>query len=253
MEAWLVVSVVLSAMVGFSLGLFGGGGSILAVPILVYVTHIAPPAAIGMSLAIVGATSLTASYAHYRKGRVKPRVALVFGGSGVFSALFAARLTHLVPASVLMLSFAFLMVVVGVAMFRRGRSLNAEASTPKKPQLIAALLAGAAVGAITGFLGVGGGFLVVPALLAFSGLDMREAVGTSLLVIAINSAAGFIGHLGTVGLRFDLVAGFTIAAVIGSMLGERVACRLSVGGLSRGFALFVTMVGVSIASFEMLG
>jgi uncharacterized membrane protein YfcA len=114
--------------------------------------------------------------------------------------------------------------------------------------VIHAALAGAAAGGITGFLGVGGGFLVVPALIAFAGLGMREAVGTSLLVIAINSAAGLIGHLDAGGLNRSLVASFTAAAVTGGILGEQVARSLSIVKLRRGFALFVTAVGIAVAS-----
>jgi uncharacterized membrane protein YfcA len=254
-DATLLLSLALSAGVGVSLGVFGGGGSILAVPILVYVTHIAPSAAIGMSLSIVGATSLTASYAHHRKGRVRPRVALLFGGAGVATAFLAARFTHLVTGAALMISFATLMLVVGIAMFASAPKANAgEGDGPlRSPKLIPAVLAGAGVGAITGFLGVGGGFLVVPALIAFTGLGMREAVGTSLLVIAINSTAGFLGHLGADRLNLQLVVPFTIAAVIGGAIGERVACSLSLNKLRRGFALFVIAVGVAVAGLALTG
>jgi len=250
-----VLSLALSAVVGFALGVFGGGGSILAVPILVYVTGIAPSAAVGMSLAIVGATSLTASYAHHRKGRVRPRVALLFGGSGIATAFLAARLTHRVSGAVLMISFATLMLVVGIAMFASARSVNDERDeVPRRhPNLIPAFLAGAGVGAITGFLGVGGGFLVVPALIAFTGLGMRDAIGTSLLVIAINSAAGFLGHLHADELNLGLVVPFTLAAVIGGAIGERVARSLSLARLRSGFALFVILVGIAVAALAITG
>ena len=225
----------------------------MAVPILVYVTHVAPSAAVAMSLAIVGATSLAASYAHQRKGRVKYRVALLFGGSGLLTAFFGARLTHLVAGSVLMASFAALMVVVGVVMFVRDGSgkVTVAANHAQSARLLPAVLAGAVVGAVTGFLGVGGGFLVVPALIAFTGLDMRDAVGTSLLVIAINSAAGFVGHLGSEGLDVGLVVPLTAVAMIGGVLGERVACLLSMTKLRRGFALFVIAVGVAVAGLAI--
>ena len=255
METTFAFSLALSALVGFSLGVFGGGGSILAVPILVYVTHIAPSQAVGMSLAIVGGTSLTASYAHHRKGRVRARVALLFGGSGIATAFLAARLTHLVTGSFLMISFATLMLVVGIAMLvsARGAKADEDDAPSRRPQPIPAVLAGAGVGAMTGFLGVGGGFLVVPALIAFTGLGMREAVGTSLLVIAINSSAGFIGHLEVDGLNLGLVVPFTVAAVVGGVVGERTARSLSLANLRGGFALFVIAVGVVVAVLAFTG
>ena len=257
MDANLILSLALSGVIGLALGVFGGGGSILAVPMLVFVAHIAPRAAIGMSLAIVGATSLTASYAYHRRGLVRLKVALLFGGSGMLTAFLGARLTHYVSGDVLMLSFAALMVFVGSWMLiatRKARSIGRLSECESQsPRMTHAVLAGAAVGWVTGFLGVGGGFLVVPALIAFTGLSMREAVGTSLLVIAINAAAGFIGHLDAVALNLELVASFAVAAVVGGMIGARVARSLSIAKLRRGFALFVIAVGIAVASSTAIG
>ena len=249
MDATLALSLALSGVIGLSLGVFGGGGSILAVPVLVYVTHIAPGAAVGMSLAIVGTTSLAASIVHHRRGCVRIPVALLFGGAGVVTAFFGARLTRMVSPRALMLAFALLMIVVGAAMIRRPRTPLPVLPVETNPHVrwIRALLAGAGVGAVTGFLGVGGGFLVVPALMAFTGLEMREAVGTSLLVIAINSAAGFLGHLGGNAMDIGLVAGLTALAVLGALVGERAARNFPVEKLRRGFAVFVVLVGVAVA------
>jgi uncharacterized membrane protein YfcA len=255
MDTAIALSLALSGAIGLALGVFGGGGSILAVPMLVFVTRVAPSAAIGMSLAIVGATSLAAGYAHYRRGRVRPKVALLFGGSGIATAFLGARLTHFVSGDVLMLSFGALMVLAGslMLMTRKAQSIECRGEEPRPPRLLHAVLAGAAVGGITGFLGVGGGFLVVPALIAFTGLGMREAVGTSLLVIAINSVAGFTGHLDADGLNPELVASFTAAAVVGGVIGERVARALSIAKLRRGFAMFVVAVGIAVASSVTIG
>jgi uncharacterized membrane protein YfcA len=212
-----------------------------------------------MSLAIVGTTSLFAGYAHHRRGHVKPKVALVFGGAGVVTALIGAQLTHLVRADVLMLCFAALMILVGVWMLKSARSTRVgegpaeEEADPRRPRTTQAVLAGAAVGGVTGFLGVGGGFLVVPALIAFAGLGTRDAVGTSLLVIAINSAAGFIGHLGTGGLDVGLVAALAGAAVLGALLGERTGRAVPIARLRSGFAVFVVVVGVAVAVSSIRG
>jgi uncharacterized protein len=249
-----LVSVLLSGMVGLSLGMVGGGGSILAVPVLVLVTHLAPAAAVGTSLAMVGATSLVASYAHHRRGHVMPQVALVFGLSGVLTAFLGARLTALVSGTILMYVFAGLMLVVGVGMvLGRGRDAGREARSAPAPRLMASILAGASVGLVTGFLGVGGGFLVVPALVAFAGLELRQAVGTSLLVIAINSAAGFAGHLAGGHLDVGLIVVLTTAAVVGALVGERAARQLSTTKLRRAFGLVVIVVGLVVTVASTLG
>ena len=251
----MVLSLALSGLIGFALGAFGGGGSILAVPMLVFVTRVAPSAAVGMSIAIVGATSLVAGYAHHRRGQVRLRVALLFGGAGIPTAYFAARLTHFVPGDLLMLLFAALLVLVGGWMLKTrpvqpAGSPDEGAAESRRPRMAQALLAGAVVGGVTGFLGVGGGFLVVPALTAFAGLGMREAVGTSLLVIAINSAAGFVGHMGTGALDLGVVAALASAAMVGAVVGERTGRAISIAKLRRGFALFVIAVGLGVAAWS---
>lgn len=254
-DAAVAISIALSTLIGLSLGVFGGGGSILAVPVLVYVTRIAPETAVGMSLAIVGATSLTASYAHHRGGRVRIPVALLFGGAGIATAYLGAKLTHLVSERILMLLFSGLMIVVATLMLLRGRTTQAAGgrAPSEAPKPAHALAAGAGVGAITGFLGVGGGFLVVPALVAFTGLSMREAVGTSLLVIAMNSAAGLVGHMsGSNAINLVLTASLTAAAVVGAIAGERLGRRLSLDWLRRGFAVFVLLVGLAVAVTSLL-
>jgi uncharacterized membrane protein YfcA len=242
-----LASVLLSGVIGLALGTFGGGGSILAVPVLVLVRHLAPSAAVSTSLAMVGATSLVASYAHHRRGHVMPKVAALFGLPGILTAFLGARFTALVSGAVLMYCFASLMLVVGVGMLLgKGRRTGAEAVPSPPPRPMASILAGAGVGLITGFLGVGGGFLVVPALIAFAGLDLRQAVGTSLFVIAINSAAGFAGHVGSGQLDFSLIVVLTAAAIAGALAGERVARQVSPTKLRRGFGLIVIVVGVAV-------
>ena len=243
-----LASVLLSALIGAALGIFGGGGSILAVPVLVFVTQLAPAVAIGASQAMVGATSLIASYAHHRRGLVKPKLALLFGLSGVVTAYLGARLTGLVSGTVLMQAFAALMLVVGLGMlFGKGRTVPASSNVGRgEPRPTAAVLAGGGVGLVTGFLGVGGGFLIVPALTAFTDLDVREAIGTSLLVIAINSAAGFVGHLGAGHWDLGLVAGLSASAVVGAMVGERVARGIPAPKLRRGFGLLVVAIGIAV-------
>jgi hypothetical protein len=249
----LDLALVLTGLVGLSLGLLGGGGSILAVPVLVYVAHIAPADAITMSLLIVGATSAIGSVAHSRAGAVAWRTAVWFGGAGIVTAFAGGLLTRHVPGRVLLVSFAGLMIVVGAWMLIRGRRRTLGPRAPRKPRRGEALIAGATVGFITGFLGVGGGFLIVPALIAFTGLDMRRAVGTSLVVIAINSTAALLGHLTRGNFHWLLAGAFTGLSVGGALVGARLAFRIPADRLRATFATFVVVVGIAMALRSGIG
>ena len=251
---WYVdIALVLTAVVGLSLGLLGGGGSILAVPVLVYVARVAPAQAMAMSLLVVGGTSAVGAVAHGRTGLVEWRVAGLFGGAGIVTAFFGGRFTRLVPGRVLLFSFAVLMIIVGGWMLLRSREPAVDARSGRPPRLAAAGIAGALVGAVTGFLGVGGGFLIVPALMAFTGLDMRRAVGTSLVVIAINSTAALLGHLGDGDPGWLLAAAFTLLSVGGALVGARLGRRIAADRLRAVFAILVVMVGVAMALRTVLG
>lgn len=248
MDLHTVVALILSGAIGISLGLLGGGGSILAVPVLVYMAGIEAKESVAMSLAIVGSTSLFGSLLHGRKGKLDLKVAAIFGGAGITGAYAGAKLTHLVANRTLLLLFAALMLVVAVAMLLRKDKHDASAARTQKRSLALTLLVGLGVGFLTGFLGVGGGFLVVPALVLFAGLPMRLAVGTSLLVIAINSAAGFVGHLGEGELRLSKTIAFTFAAVAGTFVGEHFTRRVPDERLRRMFACFVILVAVFLVA-----
>lgn len=237
----LVAALGLAALIGLSLGLLGGGGSILAVPVLVYVAGQEPAAAVATSLAVVGATSLIAALDHARVGRVDLGAAVGFGLTGALGAVAGARLTPLVPPRTLLLLFALLMLVVGSLMLRPG-----PGPVPGQRHPLAVPLAGLGVGVLTGFLGVGGGFLIVPALVLLARLEMPRAVGTSLLVIAVNAAAGLLSHLGREPLPLGLVAGFTGIAIAGAMVGSRLAGRVAPARLRRGFAALVILVGIAL-------
>jgi uncharacterized membrane protein YfcA len=197
-----------------------------------------------ISLAIVGSTSLFASLLHLRRGALDIRVAATFGSAGIVGAYFGAKLTYLVTGRVLLLLFAALMLCVAMLMFKRSASSNDDAAATRKGSRALILGVGLAVGVLTGFLGVGGGFLVVPALVLLQRLPIHIAVGTSLLVIAMNSAAGFAGHMGEHELNLPLTAAFTAAAVIGALAGERAGRRVPAEKLIRLFACFIIAVAV---------
>ncbi len=186
------LDLVLGFAIGLSLGLLGGGGSILTVPALVYLVGQSPQAAVTTSLAIVGGNSLIGAAFHGGQGTLNWKVAAIFGGAGMITAYMAAGLSKHFSSAALLVAFAVLMLVVAVLMLlRRGREGEAGQARP----WWVTLLAGAGVGLLTGILGVGGGFLIVPALVMLVGLPMYQAVGTSLIIIAANSAAGLLGHL----------------------------------------------------------
>jgi uncharacterized membrane protein YfcA len=227
-------------LIGISLGLLGSGGSIITLPVLVYVAHVPVSQAVGMSLAIVGGTSLAGSALQYRRGCFDMRAAALFAVAGMAGAYFGSRLTHLVSPRFLMLLFAAMMLVVGATMLRERQELAGNHAC--RPWRCAG--AGVLVGVLTGFLGVGGGFLIVPSLVLFAGLEMKKAIGTSLAVIACNSLAGMVGQLHYVQFNWGLALGFLGAATMGMVIGIAAAGRLSNRILRKLFAVFIIAVAL---------
>lgn len=243
MMAGSTLALILSGLIGVSLGLVGGGGSILAVPVLVYVAGFGAHQAIGASLAVVGAASLAASAVHWRAGHVDVRTAGLFGLVGGVAAMAGARLTPLVSSRTLLLSFAGMMLVSGASMLRRrSRPPGPGAGATGGPGK--AIAAAAAVGVLTGFLGVGGGFLIVPALALLLGLPMHRAVGTSLLTIAINSAAGLAAHWHALHVPLGLTVGLGGAASLGALAASGFSRRLRPETLRGAFGALAILVGV---------
>ena len=241
-----VTGLVLSAAIGLSLGLIGGGGSILTVPILVYFLGVEPHEAVGMSLAVVGATSLLGSYLHYRRGNLDVRGGLLFGGAGTVGAFLGSPVTRLFSPMALLLIFGLLMFVVAVSMLWRKQHESDE--TVHKPHLVLAIVAGFGVGFLTGFLGVGGGFLVVPALVFLAGMTMKKAVGTSLFVIFLNCVAGLVGHAGQNDFDPTLTMVVTAVALGGAIGGTILSHRIEAHNLQRMFAFLVLGVGVFLVA-----
>ena len=237
-----ILGLILSAFIGLSLGLIGGGGSILTVPILVYFLGVEAHEAVGMSLAVVGATSLFGSYLHWKRGNVDFSSGLLFGVSGIFGAFLGSPLTKMVSPGALLLLFGALMFVVAVSMLRRKGKASDE--IPGELNKTKAVLAGFGVGVLTGFLGVGGGFLIVPALVLFGGLQMKEAIGTSLLVIFLNCVAGLAGHASQGSFDWALTFLVMALAVSGAIFGTVLSHRLSAHRLQKTFAYLVLVVAV---------
>ena len=238
----------LAALVGLSLGLLGGGGSILTVPIFVYVLGFEAKEAIAMSLAVVGATSLFGALGHWRSGNVSVRVALIFGVVAMSGTYLGARLAAFFSGAAQLALFAVVMLVAAGFMFRARtpgfQPASDEQNGGVKEMSIGLIVAeGLAVGILTGLVGVGGGFLVVPALVLLGKVPMKQAVGTSLLVIAMKSAAGFAGYLGQVQVEWGFMGLFTAIAIGGILLGTWLVRFVPQQALQRAFAVFLVVMG----------
>jgi uncharacterized membrane protein YfcA len=248
----LLVGVLFALLIGISLGLLGGGGSILTVPILLYVFQLPPRVAIATSLLVVGSTSAAALIPHARAGRVRWKTGAIFGAASMAGAYAAGRVAKFIPASVLLLLFGAMMLVTAVAMMRGRKAGAAEgAAEPAELPLLKVLAEGLVVGGVTGLVGAGGGFLVVPALVLLGGLPMGVAVGTSLLVITMKSFAGFAGYLSSVTIPWETAGAVVAAAIVGSVIGGRLVSLIPADRLRKGFAWFVVVMAVFILGQEV--
>ncbi|KAA3437109.1 sulfite exporter TauE/SafE family protein [Rufibacter hautae] len=277
-----ILGYIAALVIGVSLGLIGGGGSILTVPALVYLLGLNPVISTAYSLFIVGLTSLVGSYRFYRQGLVSLKTAVVFGLPSIV-AVYATRryIVPAVPLSIftiggfevtkgilLMLLFAGLMVFASISMIRQNRKPDAladenldhgileENGTPEthpEPKFnYAGILAeGAVVGTLTGLVGAGGGFLIIPALVLFSKLDMKMAVGTSLLIIAAKSLFGFMGDVANYGIDWAFLGVFSSLSIMGIFLGSYFSAKIHADKLKTSFGWFVLVMGVYIIAKEL--
>ena len=262
-----IIGFIASVLMGFSLGLIGGGGSILTVPILVYLFGVNPLLSTSYSLFVVGLTSLIGSYSHLREGHLDVKTALIFGLPSILS-VYAVRkfIVPIIPDPVfslgdtvlskgifILLVFSALMVVAALSMIRKNKREVLDCNEKINYNLPIILGEGILVGAITGLVGAGGGFLIIPALVLFGGLCMKKAVGTSLLIIAFKSLIGFTGDLGSdlhLNVPFMLMfAGFaTIGIIVGTLISKHIANEK----LKPAFGWFVLAMGIYIISKEIL-
>lgn len=245
----MLVAVVAGIVIGLVLGALGGGGSILAVPVLVYLLHQSAHASTTESLVVVGTTALVATLSHHRRGNVRWGQGLLFGILGALGTWAGGLLSQQIQPRLLLQLFAGLLVVVAVMMWRktvarRARAASRPAETGWTPRrALKVLLTATAVGLLVGFFGVGGGFAVVPALVLALDTPMTVAVGTSLLVIAVNSATALLGRLGSgAAIDWSVVVPFTVAAALASLAGGQLAARLPQRILARSFAVILVLV-----------
>lgn len=255
-----------SLAIGVSLGLIGGGGSILTVPVLVYLFGVAGVEATAYSLFIVGLTSAVGSLSYFRQGLVDMRTALVFGIPSIL-AVFMTR-AYIVPAIpkeigsvggllitkdiLLLLLFALLMIAASFSMIRKSKGTEEAADAPRKFNYPLILLEGGVVGMLTGLVGAGGGFLIIPALVLLSKLPMKQAVGTSLVIIAAKSLIGFLGEGSETVIDWPLLALVSSFAIVGIFIGSSMAKKISGEKLKPAFGWFVLVLGIYILVKETI-
>lgn len=254
----LLTAALAGLLIGLALGLLGAGGSILAVPALVYVAAQPLSAAIPTSLLVVGASAAAATVPRLRAGTVRWPIALIFGIAGIPATIAGATLGQLMPPHLLLLGFAVVMTVVALGMFVEPATASPAACKNKaggvnwRTCLPLALAAGTFVGMLTGLFGVGGGFLIVPALTLVFGVDASVAVATSLVIIVINSVAGLVAHA-TIALDWAIVGIFGSAAVLAALGAGALTTRLSARAVRRAFAYAVLVLAVTIAVAAIVG
>ncbi len=241
-----VLAAGLGLAVGLALGALGGGGSVLAVPSLVYLLGQSPHQATTASMIIVLVSSLAGLTAHARAGHVRVRDGLAFGMAGLLTSLISSAMAGGLPESVLLSGFAVVMAAAAVMMWRSGAGAPSESGERRSGEslLVRSIAAGGLVGVLIGIFGVGGGFLAVPALVSVVGLGMAEAVGTSLLVIALNAAAALAVRFTGSAVDWAVVLPFALSAALAAVAGQRVAHRFRAVTLQRGFAVLLLVLAV---------
>ncbi len=262
----IILSYLAACLIGVSLGLIGGGGSILTVPVLVYLFKVQPVLATSYSLFIVGTTALVGALPKHRQGLVNMKAVLIFGVPSII-AVFATRsfLVPLIPGHVatigtlvitknilLMLLFALLMVAASLSMILKNKVVNEkDLSKELHFNYPLILLEGLVVGVLTGLVGAGGGFLIIPALVMLSKLPMKQAIGTSLLIIAAKSLIGFCGDLSHYTIDWFLLISVTSVSVAGIFIGDRMSKKIHGNKLKQGFGWFVLVMGIYIIVKEI--
>ncbi|MEY2595152.1 MAG: hypothetical protein RI965_424 [Bacteroidota bacterium] len=259
-----IIGYLSSLLIGISLGMIGGGGSILTVPVLVYLLGVDPVTATAYSLFVVGVTSLIGAIPKYRNGMIQLRTAVVFGIPSIVSVYLTRRfLVPSIPQHILtignfeltkpvmlMLLFSILMVVASYSMIKgNGKEEKVEPVQHFNYPMIT--LEGLVVGVLTGLVGAGGGFLIIPALVIFTKLDMKKAIGTSLLIIAAKSLIGFLGDLSHLQVKWTLLLDVTVLAIIGILIGNQWSKKMDAKLLKKIFGWFVLVLGIYIIVKEL--
>ncbi|QZK90639.1 sulfite exporter TauE/SafE family protein [Flavobacterium sp. CHNK8] len=254
-----------SILIGVALGLIGGGGSILTVPVLVYLFAVEPVIATAYSLFIVGLTSAVGSVGYFKKGLVNIKTAVVFGIPSII-AVFTTRalIVPKIPKEIfsigdfiltkdlfLMLLFAVIMIIASYSMIKKENKMPCDEPVEQKFNYPIILIEGALVGVITGLVGAGGGFLIIPALVILSKLPMKEAVGTSLVIIAAKSLIGFFGEGGENSINWQFLVTISVFAIVGIFIGTALSKKIDGNKLKPAFGWFVLVMGIYIITKEL--
>ena len=254
-----------AALIGISLGLIGGGGSILTVPVLVYLFGVQPLIATSYSLFVVGSASLVGAVTNWKKGMVSIRTASLFGISSILTVYVTRKfIVPIIPEDIAtigniavtsslltMVSFAALMLVASFSMISN-RETRMHAGAEKRAGYMKLFLYGIAIGLVTGFLGAGGGFLLIPVLVLLIGLPMKKAIGTSLAIISVNSLIGFTGDFGHFSMDWKFLGVVTSIAITGIFVGEKIGEKIKGEKLKKGFGWFVLITGIYIIAKEII-
>lgn len=238
----MVLGYALAVFVGIVLGALGGGGAVLTVPLLVYVFGVGMKHAVPMSLIVVGLTSLLGVYRYHRMGHLDIGAAIIFGPAAMIGAVLGTEVAFLVSGHVQLLVFGSLLVIAATLMLRRSRAKRQATPIVRRPIILLALI-GTGVGFLTGLVGIGGGFMYVPALALLAGLEMHAAVGTSLALIALSCSAGLVRYIGRIDLDWKLTGTVTLLAFLGVAIGAAFASRLPQQTLRRAFAVLLLVMG----------
>jgi uncharacterized protein len=261
-----IVGYISSLLIGISLGLIGGGGSILTVPVMVYLFGLQPLLATSYSLFIVGSTSLFGALNNLRKGMVNVKAALLFGASSIATVFLTRKfLVPVIPKNILtigsvtiteamltMVLFAVLMLVASISMIRNKKVVTDREEGKDSFNFGKLVIYGITIGLVTGFLGAGGGFLLIPALVLLLKLPMKKAIGTSLMIIALNSLIGFTGDIGHFTIDWFFLFKITVIAVAGIFIGGALSKKIPGEKLKKGFGWFVLIMGIYIIVKETI-
>lgn len=242
----MIIGLSLAILIGLSLGLMGGGGSILTVPVLVYILDYSPKDSIALSLAIVGTTTLFGSLSHFKNRNIDLKASLAFAPTAMIGSFFGAKVSVLLSGQLQLVIFSIVMLIAAYFMLKGRKETPVPEDNANSINYPSIVFAGLFVGFLTGIIGVGGGFMIVPALVLLANIPMKKAIGSSLVIITLNSFTGFLGHIESANIEWDFLIQFSIFTTIGIFIGSYFVKFISQNMLKKSFAIFLVIMGFVI-------